>query len=456
MKYQSVSIHIDRHTGVPACRQIAAALEAEIRTGGLRPGNRLPPARTLAAKLQVNPVTVVTAFRRLAAAGWVESRVGSGTYVTRARVSPPPASGRRPRRGRNDAFSGKALKKVINRILDADGVAAFGSDEVAGYGPLRAQLRHYLTTLGIDPGEQEVLLFSGAQQALSVIVHTLLRRDDWVLIEKPTYPGIIHLLQRAGVQIATVELGPDGPDLLALERVVRARPIRLFYAMPTYQNPTGVSYTKEVARAVLRICAENGVTIVEDDALSDLDYGRGRTGTLRALAGAGQDLYYVKSFSRLLMPGFRMGFCLVPASTAEPLKRMKQEADLFSSGFLQRIVCGLLVDGHFAAHVRDLEQAERRRFSLALSAAHDMLDGAGFRILEPAGGSRLWVRLPAGIDPDVFFPICAREGMALRPGAEFAPDASTARAFSLTFAGVAFPDWRQLLERLRRLCQPAR
>ena len=456
-KAHFVPIQLDKTPGAASLNgQIAGALREALGDGRLRPGERLPPARALAARLGVKPVTVVTAYRHLAAEGRVESRPGRGTLVCPqlARAALPAGAGAG---GRSQAPSGAGqpfpmdrLRRIMDQILTAEGAAAFGYDDPAGYPPLLETLRGYLVArgfAGVTP--ERLVIFSGAQQGLSVITQALVRRGDWVLVERPTYPGFLRLLQRAGAQVEAVDVGPDGPDLRTCERLFRTRPFRLFYAMPAYQNPTGACYPRPALRRLLALCARHGVTLVEDDTVADLDFGSGRPACFRQQPGAASaDVLYLKSLSQLLLPGLRLGFCLAPPATAGVLRQVKQEADLSTSGFFQRVLHLFLGEDGFAEHLRELERAERRRFRAMLEAARAVLAPAGFRWAEPRGGVRLWLRLPEAVagaaGQERFFVACARAGLPVRPGAEFATEGGVMLAGCCCFNGAgltvaAFP-----------------
>lgn len=454
MNGQDISIQLTHEGGGALCRQIAHQLAEGIRRGRLPPRTRLPAARDLARRLGVNPATVVTAYRQLVRDGLVESHSGRGTVVCPPLTAAPAdgAAGASPLESLPDLdlFPTAAVRRVILHILDTEGGRAFGYDEPGGYPPLQASIRRYLEQGGIDCGGQTLTIFSGAQQGLSVISSVFLNRGDWVLVERPTYPGILRLLRRAGAQVEAVDVGPGGPDLRAVERVLATRPVRLAYLMPVYQNPTGVCYRESVARRMLQLCAAHGVMIVEDDTLSDLDFGAGRHRPLRALAGPAADLLYLKSFSRLLLPGFRLGFCLAPERHASVLRRAKEEADLFTSGFFQRVLHLLLAHGYFAEHLAELEKRERRRFRAAVAEARRELLPVGFRLLPPAGGPRLWCLLPPGVAPERFAAACAERRLAVAAGTEFSPDGATATGLSLVYGGVAPAAWTALLRALRR------
>ncbi|MFA5205805.1 MAG: PLP-dependent aminotransferase family protein [Lentisphaeria bacterium] len=431
----------------PLYRQIAGQLAERIRSGRLAAGVRLPAARELARRLTVNPVTVVTAYRELARQGLVTSRVGSGTRVAGAAGSP--GGGR---------FPLAVLKRIMDGVLERDGEAAFAADDGLGHAALRAALRRYLEGQGIATAGAEVAVFSGAQQGLSVLVRLLVNRDDWVLVERPTYPGTLRLLQSIGARVEAVDVGPAGIDPQAVDRLFRTRPFRLAYVMPVYQNPTGAAYSSAAKRRLLALCREHGVLLLEDDTCSDLDYGRGRQQPLRALArrGDAEQLLYLKSFSHLLLPGFRLGFCLVPERLLAAVRQAKAEADLFTSGFFQRVLAQFLEEGALAAWVQELERREQRRFRRALAAARRLLLPCGVRWLEPAGGDNLWCRLPAEVAAARFLSLAQAAGAPVIGGAEFAADNATADHFRLHFGGLEPAAWEQALGQVAAAVTAAR
>lgn len=435
-KIINVAIHLRQEAGAPPLSaQIAAAVRQAVAGGTLAAGGRLPPARALARQLGVNPVTVVTAYRHLAASGLVISRVGSGTYVTRRLSGGPAAAAAAPdpaaQLPEESVFPVTVMKRIMTHILDTEGAQAFGYDDVGGYEPLKEALRRLLAEGAVPQEGRDVVIFSGAQQGLSVIVQAFVQRDDWVLVERPTYPGILRLLQRTGAQVACLDLGAAGPDVRALERLLRTRPIRLFYAMPTFQTPTGVSYPPSARRRVLELCRRHGVMIVEDDARSGLDYGNGRRRPLVCDTRPGDSYLYLRSFSHLLMPGFRLAFCLAPAAQAAVLRQAKQESDLATSGFFQRVLYYFLENHYLGEHRRRLETRLKAHFRAALRLVRRDLLPAGFRLVEPDGGGYLWLQLPPGTDTHRFFRACSGRQLQVIPGAEFATDASTSGAFAL-------------------------
>lgn len=424
---------------MPLYVQIAERLARAILDGDLQPGERLPAGRDLARLAHTTPVTINQAFRRLREKGLVVSRVGSGTYVA-GMAAPADAEETVPdfihldrREPPPSLFPTEVIRRIMDRILDEEGGEAFAYGEPGGYAPLRDVLLSHLIDEGFATANRDLVVFSGAQQALSLLLRSHVQPGDWVLVERPTYPGLLRLLERSGARVEAVDTGPEGPDPDQIEHILRARPIRLFYTMPVYHNPTGFCWSAERQRRIARLCEERGVTLVEDDALSALDYGAGPQRPVSVNAPACRNVVHIRSFSLLLMPGFRLGFCLAPRDLANTLKRAKEQADLLSSGFFQRVLCRFISEGHLKRHLAVIEPYYRDLFQQALAAARSILEPAGFGISPPVGGPSLWCRLPAGIVPAAFLRACIRAGVGVRPGTDYAPNEATADSIAVDF-----------------------
>ncbi len=459
---QSELYHLDRSLPLPLYIQLADGLECEMREGRLAAGQRLPSARDLARRHGTTPVTVNQAFRRLRARGLVVSRVGSGTYVSGCAASAPPVRARAAflhldrREPPASLFPTDVVRQIMDRILDEEGGEAFAYGEPGGDAALKEVLTSDLVEAGFGISERAVVVFSGAQQALSLLFRVWLQRGDWVLVERPTYPGVLRLLQQVGARVESVEVGPEGPDLERLAQALAVRPVRLLYTMPVYHNPTGICWSPERKRRVAELCAERGVLLVEDDALSGLDFGQGRPQALAACAPACRNIAYVRSFSMILMPGFRLGFCLAPRDLANTLTRAKEQADLLTSGFFQRVLCRFISAGHMRRHLGVIEPYYRALFGRAVAAATEILGGAGFRLTPGAGGPSLWCRLPDGVSGDRFQRHCIAAGVGVVPGEQYSVDQSTADGVGLAFSRLRTEEWIDGLQRVASAAAAAR
>jgi DNA-binding transcriptional MocR family regulator len=344
----------------------------------------------------------------------------------------------------------------MDRILDEEGGEAFAYGDAAGDSALKDALTGQLVDAGFGTSERDVVVFSGAQQALSLLLRAWLQRGDWVLVERPTYPGMLSMLQQAGARVEAVDVGPEGPDPERVAHLLTVRPIRLMYAMPVYHNPTGICWSTECKRRVAKLCAERGVLLVEDDALSGMDFGHGRPRSLAACVPACRSVFYIRSFSMILMPGFRLGFCLAPRELANTLKRAKEQSDLLTSGFFQRVLCRFISEGHMRRHLGLIEPYYRDLFARATATAAEQLGQAGFRLTRGSGGPSLWARLPDGVGGDLFQRHCIREGVGVVAGERYSTDQSTADGVGLAFSRLGPAEWAEGLRRVVRAAQAAR
>lgn len=315
-------IPVDRDGPTPIWRQIAAAVRAEIVSGALPAGTRLPSTRRLAADLSVSRILVENAYAELAADGVVEGRPGSGTFVAGvapvAAITPAPADEVSFRGvGDPDLYPVKAMTYTIRDVVRRDGSSVLGyGSEVSGHPPLRATIAQMLASQGIQADPRDVLITSGSQQGLALVFFALLRRGDPVVVERPTYDGALELLANLGAEVIGVDVDRDGMRVDQLADVVARRRPRLIYTVPTFQNPTGASMTADRRRRLLEIAEEGGAVVVEDDFVGDLHYDGPAQPALRSLAAPGR-VVYLGTFSKLLMPSIRVGYLVAEAELME-------------------------------------------------------------------------------------------------------------------------------------------
>lgn len=439
---KNVPIHLQRDSHQPLYAQIVDALSQAIESGALPPGARLPSIRALARHLQVNTVTVVTAYKELELGGYVWSRVGSGTFV---RTGPPAETTRQiyiPHHGINFAsatptpeiFPVADFKRLLNKVLDRDGGHAFGYQESQGWPPLRESMAQYLAKNGIQSPVENIHIISGAQQGIDLAAKTLVNQNDTIFVEEPTYHGAIASFQSRGARIVSIPLESSGPNLKVLRQQLRRHRPRLFYAMPNFQNPTGYSYSQQKKQALLDLAREYQFTIVEDDYLSELSFqGPTTPRTLKAMDK--EDLViYIKSFSKILMPGLRLGLLVAPARLNHSLGAAKQFSDISSSGLLQRTLDLYLREEAWQVHLQKLRQIYSARYQRAEAEIKEHLPQ--LRFTPPGGGLHLWLQLPQGMDGDELYRHCLREEVLITPGSFFSPSDSYRQYFRLSYAAV--------------------
>jgi DNA-binding transcriptional MocR family regulator len=423
----------DGFTGV-RYQQLAAALAAQIEQGQLRPGDSLPSVRALARKEQVNPVTVITAYRHLAELGLVYSRQGSGTYVLPRQLparedvdldlpGDPDAllpvdpsiirlSGNSPM---PDFFPVESFKLAMNTVLDTDGGLAFGYEESQGYPALRERLVHFARQqYRIKAGMDQIMITTGAQQAIDLLGKVLLRPGDTVLVENPSYIGARSIFSLQGARMLGVPMQADGLNLDVLENFARRYRPRLLYTMPVYQTPTGISLSPQKARQLIDLAARYDFYILEDDLFSDLDL-RGEHHLPLKSIDTEDRVVYIKSFSKLLMPGLRTAFLIAPERLHGAIRQAKYASDIANSGFFQRVLTNYLGSGAWQDHLLHQQQRYRQRLT-QIRPWLKRWQQMNIKGREPQGGLGLWLTLPAGLRDEPIWQACLQNKVLIEQG----------------------------------------
>ena len=438
----NVSIRLQRESTEPLHTQIASALAEAIDSGQLAPDTRLPSIRSLAALLEVNNVTIVTAYRNLEQLGYVWSKVGSGTFV---RPAPPAETTRQiyiPHNGINFAsatptpeiFPVADFQRLLNKVLDRDGGHAFGYQESQGWPPLREAMQEYLISNGIHTPVENIHIISGGQQGIDLAAKILANPGDTIFVEGPTYHGAIASFQSRGARIVAIPLEKDGPNLKELRQQLRRHKPRLFYVMPNFQNPTGYSYSTQKKQALLDLAREHQFFIVEDDYLSELSFDHTSRQPLKAMDSKDQ-VMYIKSFSKILMPGLRLGLTISPAPLNHGIGAAKQFSDISSSGLLQRTLDLYLREKTWHQHIQAMQKFYSARCQAALKALAEYLPQE-VRFTAPGGGLHLWLKLPQGITGDELYQQCLKEDVLITPGSFFAPSGLYDQWIRLSYAAA--------------------
>lgn len=422
----------------PLYSRLTQAFVSAIEQLDLPAGTRLPAERALAEMLSVSRATVTQAYEALREGGWVQSRQGSGTWVgsvSQAGNTPAPAGPRPLSSGYFftrlvDSSPQPPINMSMAALSDAEEIfrdsASFGLEDLLGvpnhgYAPLgSAMLRREISGVygrsGAPTLPDEVLVTSGAQQAISLLAAHYLQRGDAVIVETPTYAGAIDAFSRAGARLIPVPMGSEGIRLeLLAEALASAKP-RLVYLMPSFQNPTGVVLPEAARQEIARLADQSQVPFVEDNTLADLAFGEAAPPPLAHYARGGT-IVSLGSMSKLYWAGLRIGWVRGPAALITRLGQHKVAADLGSSMVSQAIACRLLVN-HEQVQARRAEML-RSRLDLLERLLQERIPEWRWR--RPGGGLSLWVRIPSG-DAHAYADQALRHGVAITPGSDLAPD----------------------------------
>ncbi len=320
--------------------------------------------------------------------------------------------------------------------------------ETEGYEGLRIAIAERLGQRGAHVHPDQILITQGAQQAIDLVARLLLESGDRVIVEGPTYFGALQVFEPYAVQIEAVPLDGDGVVVEQLEAAFRREPRpKLFYTVPTFQNPAGVTMSAERRRAVVELAARYGVPVVEDDPYGELWYDVPPPPPLRAYW---DEVLFLGTFSKTLAPGLRVGWLVAPPRLMKPLIDAKEAADIQSDRLLQRALAACISSPWYEEHLRATRAVYAERCRLLVEALTDEL-GEFAQWSAPRGGFFLWVTLAGGVDTAALLPACAEAGVTYVPGAEFYPEHRPSSSFRLGFTTLTREELVEGAQRLGRV-----
>src|SRR3984893_6604604 len=446
-------IALDYRTKTPMYRQLYDWFRRAIIDGQMRPGQRVPSTRGLAAELKISRIPVLNAYEQLLAEGYFETFVGAGTCVARSipedTLSPPTVKARKghpeivekrgPRRlsrrgaalahmpaqswlDNLGAFRGRlpALDQfpigVWTKLLarhsrrPARGIMAYG--DAMGYLPFREAIAEYLSTVrGVRCEPSQILVTTGSQQALQISAQVLLDPKDRVCMEEPGYPGARQAFMTAGAHLIPVPVDNEGIDVAQLIR--RGRDARAVYVTPSHQYPMGMTMSATRRMLLLNWAVRSGAWIIEDDYDSEYRFGSRPIASLQGLDTDGR-VIYIGTFSKVLFPALRLGYVVVPKDLIPAFSAARDAADIFSSTLYQAVLTGFIREGHFARHIRRMRMLymERRR---ALTKAIQIQMGDMLEVIGAEAGMHLVALLPRGTNDVAVSRKAAERGISAIP-----------------------------------------
>ena len=435
-----VTVHLDPTSQMPLYCQLYDGIRAAILAGHFPAGARLPATRALATEFSISRNTVLEAFQRLFAEGYLEGKIGSGTYVSkslpddllRARpisglnVSPqrpdlPTTSRALSLRGQVtasmrmtvsddnvyqvrpfvtglpalDAFPIDTWIRVANRCWRYLSMRELGYADPAGYMPLRravaARLRE---TRAVQCDAGQVIIVSGTQQAINLCAQLLLNPGDAVWIEDPTYLGARAALSNSGARLVPVSVDQEG--LIVSEGMATEPNACMAFVSPSYQLPMCVTMSLARRLALLGWAARTGAWVIEDDYDSEFRYAGRPLASLQSLDTANR-VIYIGTFSKSLLPALRLGYLVAPPDLVDAFIAARAIADRHAHTFDQAIVADFITEGHFAQHLRRMRTLYQERQSVLVSAAQRDLGGM-LDVQAKDAGLNLVGWLPEGID----------------------------------------------------------
>ncbi|NCC25320.1 MAG: PLP-dependent aminotransferase family protein [Deltaproteobacteria bacterium] len=327
------------------------------------------------------------------------------------------------------------LQEAACQVLENHGPRALQYANTEGHLELRAWIARRYARRGLTVNPDQILITTGSQQALDLVAKIFIEPGDTVVLERPSYLGTIQAFGMFEPRFVTVNLDDDGPDLAGLEEILAMEKPKLFYAVPNFQNPSGLTYSARKRKSLADLLLKFPETLfVEDDPYGELRFAGEHMEPVFSLTGGHGIL--LGSFSKITVPGFRLGWMVAPPDIIRMAVTAKQAADLHSSTFNQFVIETYLrnndLDGHIA-RITERYGSQAR----AMVTALERKAPEGVRFTRPEGGMFLWVTLPpkTGSCMDLFDLAIARK-VAFVPGMPFYTDGSGTSTLRLNFSNA--------------------
>ena len=426
-------------------KQLAEYIENGIADGTFPPDKPLPSERKLAKDLNINRSTVVAAYDELESNGLIQRNRGSGTTIskdiwgiTKKRI---PSWNRYIEAGsflpnlpvtqriRKEAVDHKLINLASGELSEdlfplkslrgitstRSFIGSLGYDHPQGNAILRETIaKHVKQYRSIETNPSSILITSGAQQALHLVVQCLLKPGDAVALEDPSYSYNLPIFKSAGLKTYFLPVNKDGinpEDLLSLHKKHR---IRMIFLNPAFQNPTGALLNESQRKAILEISSEHGIPVVEDDPYSLTSFTGQRISTLKSMDVHGNVLY-ISSLSKIVASGLRIGWIIGPRPVIERLSDAKQQIDFGHASFTQWIANDFLESDNFHFHIKRLvKDLEKRRDQIVSSLRYYLKDQVEFNI--PQGGIHIWCRLNKDFNEMQLLEESIKRGVIFVPG----------------------------------------
>lgn len=422
----------------PRYLQLAAALRAAVERYDLAPGTRLPPERQIATQLRISRTTVVAALDFLKQDGWLEARQGAGTWVASRSdtlgVSPDGAvyssypvqrllrSSRESAPTQIDMASAAFTEPVgIQEALDAIKTNAMNGIGYLPYGhpDLRAAVAGHLTARGLPTVPSQILITTGVAQAITLLAQLFLPRQEPVVVENPTWTGILDAISAHNSKVWSLPVDEDGARADAVPDAIAKSRASLVFVTPDFHNPTGAQLSLARRKRLAGLAHDLQVPVVENIALAGLELGR--TPVLPPIASFSPDRWIltVGSFSKVFWAGLRIGWIRSSEPTVDRLARLKAVADNGTPVLSQLVAIDLLDRFDALASLRR-SNAEASLAALTAALAERL---PGWTFSRPAGGLSLWTKLPHGSSHE-FARVALHHGVDLSPGPVFCADES--------------------------------
>ncbi len=431
--------------------QLYKIFKGEIDAGKLSAGSKLPSVRQTAMKYKVNMNTVLQSYNLLEQNGFIEKIPGKGCFIKKGsdftldtKVHPILENFRYGQEKSKDIinfsngtptaeyFPASVYKELGKQIIEEYGPEIFEYQNVQGLESLRVVLSEELEKDDIFVTEDDILITSGTQQALDIILNLFHSKTGLTIaLSDPSYPNALNLFTNL-CRVKGFDLKNDGWDMEEFEKFLKTEKINLVYEVFNFQNPTGIKWSEEKKKKLLELAVKYDFYIIEDDTFSEFYYEGERPSTLKSFDKTGHErVIYIRTYSKTIMPGIGTALMVAPRSFMEKAVLVKYSLDTTTSGLNQKILEYFIKDGYLEKHISDIKSVFKEKYNYMLNLLKEV---PYLQIMHvPAGGFFIWVLLAEHIDGEKFYKKCRERGVAVLPGSVFYNDKRAECKVRLTF-----------------------
>ena len=334
-----------------------------------------------------------------------------------------------------ESFPIEEMREIANHIFDTRAGEAFQYGITEGYTPLREQLKARLRDrFGMNGENDDLLIVSGAQQAIDLATKVLCNEGDVMISENPAFIGALNTFRSYGVVLKGVNVEEDGMNIEELEKALKENQnVKMLYTIPSFQNPLGTCTSLEKRKAIYDLCVKYGVIILEDNPYGELRFDGEDIPTIKSLDTEGI-VIYCGSMSKVMSAGIRIGFVLAPKAIAAKMTVGKQASDVHTNLFFQMLVSEYMEKYDYDGHIESIRKLYKHKSGLMLSAIRETFPKE-VKYTVPEGGLFLWCTLPDGADMLGFVQYCKEKGVSVVPGVAFNVEENTpSQCFRLNYS----------------------
>lgn len=342
------------------------------------------------------------------------------------------------------SFPVKEIEEAVSEILSSKGEEILQYSTTEGYAPLREYIAGRYLKNGLKVDADEILITNGSQQGIDLTGKVFLNKNDRVLLESPTYLAAIQSFGLLEPEFRSVPLMEDGVDTDALQEILDEDDIKLFYSVTNFQNPTGITYSKEKRIKLAEILQDASTVFVEDNPYGEIRFLGENIPPVKSYLEGG---VLFGSFSKIVSPGMRLGWIVAPEEVMEKLIVAKQASDLHSNYFTQRVVYQYLVDNDVDSHIKKIRRMYRDQRNLMVKMMEEYFPEE-VKYTRPEGGMFLWVTLPEGLSSLKLFDLAIKENVAFVPGNAFYTGGKGDNTLRLNFSNSSEEKIVEGIERL--------